>query len=72
MGVNALIQSGAILYGKERGLRNYDVVGPNIPNVAFSELGLGVQHGRHGVTVMARPPSLGYFVPHLVRLLRIH
>jgi lipid II:glycine glycyltransferase (peptidoglycan interpeptide bridge formation enzyme) len=68
LGANSVIQWKAILLGKEMGLREYDLVGGNIPSVAFFKAGFGGSIRSYYRFIVARPPLLGGLVRRSLQL----
>ena len=69
LGANSMIQWRAILWGKQTGLREYDMIGANVPGVAFFKAGFGGELRKYCRFVIARRPLVGSFVHKYLQLL---
>jgi len=58
LGANSLVHWKAILFGRERGLSEYDMLGANIPSVASFKAGFGGEYRKFYSSIMAHPNLL--------------
>lgn len=62
LGANSLIQWKSILWGKENGFVEYDMLGANIPSVASFKAGFGSEYRQYYSSVVTRPRALARVV----------
>jgi hypothetical protein len=62
LGANSLIQWKAILWGKENGFVEYDMLGANIPSVASFKAGFGSEYRKYYSSVVTRPRAVARIV----------
>lgn len=67
LGANSMIQWKAILWGKDRGLLEYDMVGANIPSVAFFKAAFGGELRRYHRSIAARSTLLASTISRCLR-----